>query len=57
MLLKFADWLTYDILNLAPETRFGASVSFFIYDSVKILILLFVMIFVIGVMRSFLPQK
>ncbi|HBR15055.1 MAG TPA: hypothetical protein DD723_05880 [Candidatus Omnitrophica bacterium] len=57
MLLKFADWLTYGLLGLSPETRFGASVNFFVYDSIKILLLLFVLIFVIGVLRTFLSQQ
>ena len=57
MLLKFSNWLAYEIFKLSPETKFGAAVDFFIYDSVKILFLLFVLIFVIGVMRTFLPQK
>lgn len=56
MLLKFSNWLTFEFFKLSPETRFGASVDFFIYDSVKILFLLFVLIFLIGVMRTFLPQ-
>lgn len=56
MLLKFSNWLTFEIFKLSPETKFGAAVDFFIYDSVKILFLLFVLIFIIGVMRTFLPQ-
>ncbi len=57
MLLKFADWLVYRALGLSPDGRFGAAVHFFVYDSVKILLLLFVLIFVIGVIRTFLPQQ
>lgn len=57
MLLRFSNWLTYEVFHLPPESKFGAAVDFFIYDSVKILILLFVFIFVIGVMRTFLPQQ
>lgn len=57
MLLKFAGWLAYDIFGLSPATKFGAAVNFFIYDSVKILSLLFVLVFVIGVMRTYLPQQ
>ena len=56
MLLKFSNWLTYEIFNLSPDTKLGAAIDFFIYDSVKILFLLFVLIFIIGVMRTFLPQ-
>ncbi|MEK8023780.1 MAG: permease [Candidatus Hydrogenedentota bacterium] len=51
-----ADGLAYDILGLERTSRLGASVSFFVYDSVKILLLLFTMILVIGVLRTFLPQ-
>lgn len=57
MLLKFADWLVYQIFHLDPTTRLGAAVNFFVYDSIKILVLLFGMIFVIGVLRTFLPQE
>lgn len=57
MLLKFAGWLAYDIFVLSPATRFGAAVNFFIYDSVKILSMLFVLVFVIGVIRTYLPQQ
>jgi len=57
MLLKFSDWLIYDILGMSPATNFGRAVHFFVYDSVKILLLLFALIFVIGIIRSFLPQN
>ena len=57
MLLKFSDWLAYELFGLSPETRLGAAVNFFIYDSIKILLLLFILIFVIGVLRTFLPQE
>jgi uncharacterized membrane protein YraQ (UPF0718 family) len=57
MLLKFADWLVYQCFHMDPTTRFGAAVNFFVYDSIKILLLLFGMIFVIGVLRTFLPQE
>jgi len=57
MLLNFSEWLTYRILSLPQGSRLGEAVSFFIYDSVKILLLLFGLIFVIGVIRSYLPPK
>ena len=56
MLLKFADWFVYGFLRLSPENPWGGAVHFFVYDSVKILILLFSLIFIMGVLRSFLPQ-
>ena len=57
MLLKFSDWLVYYVLKLSPESHLGTSLNFFVYDSLKILLLLYVMIFAIGVLRTFLPQN
>jgi len=56
MLLKFSNWVTFQIFGMDPETRLAQAVDFFIYDSVKILLLLFVLIFIIGIVRTFLPQ-
>ena len=57
MLLKFADWLVYNVLGLSPGSHLGASLNFFVYDSLKILLLLYMMIFAIGVLRTFLPKN
>jgi len=57
MLLKFSDWLVYDVFRLSSESHLGASLNFFIYESLKISLLLYVMIFAIGVLRTFLPQS
>lgn len=56
MLQLAVDWLTYSIFKLDAESRIGSAINFFIYDAVKIILLLFVMISVIGFLRSFLPQ-
>ena len=46
------------VFGLSMESRLGSSVHFFIYDVIKILILLSVMIFIISYLRSyFQPQK
>lgn len=57
MLQLVVDWLTYSVFKLNAGSRVGSSVNFFIYDSVKILLLLFVMISIIGFLRSFLSQE
>jgi len=57
VLLKTVDWFIYDVFSLSPEAPAAGMVHFFIYDTIKILLLLFVMIAVIGVLRSFLPQQ
>jgi len=56
MLLKFVDLLAYEWAGLNPASRFGGAVHFFIYDTIKIFWLLAIMIFVIGVMRTLMPQ-
>lgn len=56
MLLKFTDALVYGILRFDPGKTLSKVIHFFIYDSVKILLLLFILILVIGVLRTYLPQ-
>ncbi len=57
LLLWFADLVVYKLFNITEGTRLGESLDFFIYDSVKIIILLSVMIFAISVLRSFFPPE
>lgn len=56
MLQLAVDWFVYSILKVNPASRAGQLVNFFVYDAIKILLLLFVMIAVIGFLRTFLPQ-
>jgi len=57
VLLEFVDWLTYDLIKLNAETHLGKAINFFIYDAVKILLLLFFLIGTIGFVRTYLPQE
>lgn len=50
-----ADWIVYDTLHLAREEHLAKALTFFIYDTTKILILLFVVIFFMGVVNSYFP--
>ena len=52
-----ADWLAYSLLGLDPESKFGSAVHFFIEDTSKILVLLMVMIYVIGLARASLDLE
>jgi len=56
MLSSFADLLIYQLLGFDPETKLGAALHFFVYDTVKIFVLLAVMIFLVGFVRTWLPQ-
>ena len=58
MFNTFAELITYNLLALDPETSFGMSVHFFIYDVFKIMVLIFTVMTVIGFIRTYLsPQK
>jgi len=55
---NMVNWLTYDLLGFDKSSLFGGAVNFFIYDAIKIIFLLFVVIFGIAIIRSFLsPEK
>lgn len=57
MLKTFADWLTYSIFDIAPETLLAEAVNFFVYDTIKIFLLLIAIIFTVSIIRSFLPPE
>jgi uncharacterized protein len=57
MLSELSHWIAFGLLGLDPATRWGETVAFFIYDAVKINLLLGSLIFVIAVIRSWLPQE
>jgi uncharacterized membrane protein YraQ (UPF0718 family) len=48
-----ANWITFTLLALEEASHLGSSLSFFLYDVPKILLLLSGMIFLITVLRSF----
>ena len=55
MIQKFADWLVYSIIGLDGTTALGGAVNFFVYDSIKILILLFLISSIMGVVNAYFP--
>jgi len=57
MIKSFADWVTYQLFSITPKTLLGEAVDFFIYDIIKIFILLTVIIFIVSIVRSFLPPE
>ncbi|KAB0665047.1 permease [Oryzomonas japonica] len=58
MLKQFADYLVFTLIGLAPGSRPGEALDFFIYDTVKIFLLLTTIIFVVAIVRtSFPPEK
>jgi len=57
MLTSLIDSLLYGTFGLDPESRLAGAVHFFLYDTVKIFLLLAVMIFAIGFVRTWLPEE
>ena len=55
MIQSFADWLVYSIIGLDGTTALGGAVNFFIYDSIKILILLFLISSIMGIVNAYFP--
>ena len=52
---NIADWFVYGLLNLKQGEHLAEALNFFIYDTTKILILLFVVIFFMGIVNSYFP--
>ncbi len=50
-----ADFIVYDLVGLNSETRLAESINFFIYDTIKILILLFLISSLMGVVNAYFP--
>ncbi|MFO7945224.1 MAG: permease [Armatimonadota bacterium] len=53
----FAQWLTYEIIGLQQGTHLGEAIEFFVYDTPKVLLLLSLVVFGVGVMRSFVTPE
>jgi uncharacterized protein len=55
--LPVATWLSQDVFKLG-DGRFASSLEFFVYDTVKVLLLLTIVVFGVGMVRSFFsPQR
>jgi len=50
-----ADWLIYSVFGIGAETHLGTALNFFVYDTLKILILLFLIVFLMGIVNAYLP--
>ena len=50
-------WVTYSGLGLASSTRFALAVEFFVYEVPKVLMLLVLVVFGVGVLRTFFTPE
>jgi uncharacterized membrane protein YraQ (UPF0718 family) len=51
------NFLTYNVFNLSPSSHLGSSVAFFLYDAPKVILLLVMVVFVVGIVRSFFSPE
>lgn len=57
MVKSFSDWLVYKILAIPADSLLGSALNFFIYDVIKIFLLLLGIIFIISYVRTFFPPE
>ena len=55
-LIPFSDWAV-SLLPIDAETHLGQSLAFFLYDTPKVLLLLTLVVFAMGVVRSFFSAE
>jgi uncharacterized membrane protein YraQ (UPF0718 family) len=54
----FVDWITYSVLGLVQGNPLSSSVNFFIYDTIKVTLMLAIIVFLVAIVRSYItPQK
>lgn len=54
-LQHFADWLIYSVFSIEIGSHLGNALNFFVYDTLKILILLFIIVFIMGIVNAYFP--
>ena len=52
-----AAWLAYDVAALARGSRLGSAVEFFVFEAPKVLLLLVLVVFGVGIVRSFFTPE
>ena len=56
-LQRFADLVTYDLFQLKMGTHLTQSVNFFVFEVPKVMLLLVLIIFIIGIVRSYFSAE
>jgi len=56
-LLPFSHYFTYELLGIQQGSHLGGSIQFFVYDAPKVMLLLTLVVFIIGMIRSFFTQE
>ena len=54
---RFANWLVYGALGMSAGTRLASAIAFFVFEAPKVLMLLLVVVFGVGIVRSFFTPE
>lgn len=57
MLLEFAEYVTYGLFQISRGSMLGDAISFFIYDTIKIFLMLAIIIFAVSMIRTYFPPE
>jgi len=57
VLKEFADYITYVFLKLEPTSHIGDALNFFIYDTLKIFLLLTTIVYAVAIIRAYFPPE
>jgi len=56
-LAGLARWVTYRLAGLEPASHAASAVEFFVYEAPKVLLLLLLVVFAVGIVRSFFTPE
>jgi hypothetical protein len=56
-LLPFSNWFTYSLAGIAEGSHLGDAIQFFVYDTPKVIMLLVLVVFLVGILRSFVTVE
>jgi hypothetical protein len=51
----FSDWLIYSVFGVSAQSHLGEALNFFVFDTLKLFLLLFVITIVMGIVNSYFP--
>ncbi len=54
---SFVDWLIYSVLQISVGSKLGDALNFFVYDTLKIILLLFLITTIMGLVNSYFPVE
>ncbi len=53
----FADWLIYSVVGMSADSNWGQALNFFVFDTLKIFLLLFFITTIMGIVNSYFPVE